>query len=50
MAGPQVGCIAVSDSINVEAFIAQAKEAKYIIEKEQVGDDGRKYIPIHKQG
>jgi hypothetical protein len=50
MAGAQVGCIVVSDSINVEAFIAKAKEEKYVVEKEQIGNDGRKYIPIHKQG
>jgi len=49
-AGMQVGCISVDDSINVEAFIAQAKEAKYVVEKEQVDEKGRKYIPIHKQG
>jgi hypothetical protein len=48
MAGAQVGCIAVSDSINVQAFIEDAKSNKYVVEKEQVDDKGNKYIPIHK--
>lgn len=50
MAGAQVGCISVSESINVQAFIDDAKANKYVVEKEQVGDDGRKFIPIHKAG
>lgn len=50
MAGAQVGCISVDSSINLQAFIDKAKEDKYVVEKEQVGDDGRKYIPIHKAG
>lgn len=48
MAGAQVGCISLNDSINAEAFIAKAKEEKYVVEKEQTDDQGRKYIPIHK--
>lgn len=50
MAGMQVGCISVSDSINVQAFVDKAKADKLVVEKEMVGDDGRKYIPIHKAG
>lgn len=50
MAGPQVGCIVVGDSINVEAFIEKAKAENLVVEKEAVGDDGRKYIPLHKKG
>ena len=50
MAGMQVGCISVDDSINVQAFVEKAKADKLVVEKEQVGDDGRKYIPIHKAG
>lgn len=50
MAGAQVGCISVSDSINVQAFIDKAKEDKYVVEKEQTDENGRKFIPIHKAG
>lgn len=49
MAGQQVGCIAVDDNINIQAFVEKLKAEKYVAEKETVGDDGRKYIPIHKQ-
>lgn len=50
MAGQQVGCIAVDDSINVQAFVEKAKAEKLVAEKEVVAEDGRKYIPLHKQG
>ena len=50
MSGVQVGCIAVSDFINVQAFIDKMKEQKYVVGKEEVGDDGKRYIPIHKAG
>jgi hypothetical protein len=48
MAGAQVGCIAVGDGINVQAFIEIVKADKYVVEKEQVDDKGNKYIPVHK--
>jgi len=50
MAGVQVGCISVGDSINVQAFVEKAKADKMVVEKELVGEDGRKYIPIYKAG
>jgi hypothetical protein len=50
MAGMQVGCISVSDTVNVQAFVDKAKADKYVVESEQVGSDGRKYIPICKAG
>lgn len=50
MAGQQVGCIAVSDSINVQAFIEKAKADKLVAEKEVVDENGNKYITLHKQG
>ena len=49
MAGQQIGCIAVDDSINVQAFIEKIKAEKLVVEEETVGDDGKKYIPIHKK-
>ena len=50
MAGPQIGTISVSDSINVKAFVEQAKEQKYVVGAEQVDEKGNRYIPIHKNG
>jgi len=50
MAGTQVGCISVGGNINVQAFIDKAKADKYVVESEQVGSDGRKYIAICKAG
>lgn len=50
MAGMQVGCISVDDKINVQAFVDMVKsDPKLVVEKESTGDDGRKYIPIHKK-
>lgn len=48
MAGVQVGCISINDSINVQAFIERMKAEKYVAEKEQVDEKGMRYIPIHK--
>jgi hypothetical protein len=45
----QVGTIVVSDSVNTQAIINLLKEDKKLtIGKEQVTDDGIKYIPIEK--
>lgn len=48
MAGAQVGCIAVGNGINAQAFIDIVKSDKYVVEKEQVDNKGNKYIPVHK--
>lgn len=46
----QVGCISVDDKINVQAYIDMVKQdPKLVVEKESVGDNGNKYIPIHKK-
>ena len=45
----QIGVIVVSDSINVSKFIELAKaDPKITIGKEEVSQDGTKYIPLNK--
>lgn len=45
----QIGAIIVSDNINVQQFIALAKaDPKITIGKEEVSEDGTRYIPINK--
>jgi hypothetical protein len=45
----QVGTIVVSDSVNTQAIINLLKEDKKLtIGKEQITEDGIKYIPIEK--
>jgi len=46
----QVGCISVDENVNSQAFIDMLKDSKMEAEKEAIGDDGRKYIPIVKKG
>lgn len=50
MNGPQIGTISVNDSINVQAFIEQAKALKYVVGPEQKDENGNRFIPIHKAG
>jgi hypothetical protein len=45
----QIGAIVVSDSVNTQAIINLLKEDKKLtIGKEQVTENGIKYIPIEK--
>ena len=45
----QVGCITISDSVNTQAIINLLKEDKKLtIGKEQITEDGVRYIPIEK--
>jgi hypothetical protein len=47
----QIGCIVIGDSVNTQAIIDSLKEDKKIsIGKEQVTEDGVRYIPIEKNG
>jgi hypothetical protein len=46
---PQIGTIAISDNVNTQAIIGLLKQdPKIIIGKEQVSEDGTRYIPIEK--
>lgn len=45
----QIGSISISDNVNTQAIINLLKEDKKItIGKEQVTEDGVRYIPIEK--
>lgn len=45
----QIGAIVISDNINVEQFINLAKaDPKVTIGKEEVSEDGTRYLPINK--
>lgn len=47
----QIGAIVVSDNVNTQAIINLLKEDKKItIGKEQVTEDGVRYIPVEKNG
>lgn len=48
----QIGSISISDNINVEAYIAQAKadNPKCTVGSIQTDEKGNKYIPITKNG
>jgi hypothetical protein len=47
----QIGTIVISDNVNTQALIELLKkEPKIIIGKEQVTEDGVRYIPIDKNG
>lgn len=45
----QIGAIVISDNINLEQFINLAKtDPKVTIGKEEVSEDGTRYLPINK--
>ena len=45
----QVGCISISDNVNTQAIINLLKEDKKLtIGKEEIANDGTRYIPIEK--
>lgn len=45
----QIGAIIISDNINVEQFVNLAKaDPKISIGKEEVSEDGTRYLPINK--
>jgi hypothetical protein len=47
----QVGTIVIDDKVNTQAVIELLKQDKKLtIGKEQVTDDGVRYIPIDKNG
>ena len=47
----QIGTIVISDNVNTQALIELLKkEPKITIGKEQVTEDGVRYIPIDKNG
>lgn len=47
----QIGSIVIGDNVNTQAIINLLKEDKKItIGKEQVTEDGVRYIPIEKNG
>lgn len=47
----QIGSIVISENVNTQAIVdLLKKEPKIIIGKEQVTEDGVRYIPIEKQG
>lgn len=45
----QIGTIVIDDNVNTQAIINLLREDKKItIGKEQIADDGTRYIPIEK--